>query len=49
MRTVEVERLDGEFMAKKRKLEENVRLADIHTTLLVNGVLIAREEKRNGH
>ena len=43
MRTAEIERLDGEFAAKKQKLEESAQLADIHTTLLVNGVLVVRE------
>lgn len=45
MRKSEIERLDGEFAAKKKKLEEDARLADIHTTLLINGVLVVREER----
>jgi ERCC4-related helicase len=43
MQTSAIERLDGEFAAKKQRLEESARLADIHTTLLVNGVLVVRE------
>jgi ERCC4-related helicase len=44
MRENEIVRLDGEFATKKQKLEETAKLADIHTTLLVNGVLIVKEE-----
>ena len=43
MRTAEISRREGEFAAKKQKLEESAQLADIHTTLLVNGVLVVRE------
>ena len=43
MRRLEMERLDGEFAAKKQKTEENIKLSDIHTTLLVNGMLIVKE------
>jgi SNF2 family DNA or RNA helicase len=44
MRIAQIERLDGEFATKKQRLEENARLADIHATLLVNGLLVVREE-----
>jgi len=43
MRVSQIERLDGELAAKKQRLEESAQLADIHTTLLVNGVLVVRE------
>jgi len=43
MRRSELERLDGEYAVKKQKLEESIKLADIHTTHLVNGVLVVRE------
>lgn len=44
MRTSEIERIEGEFAAKKALLEETARLADIHTTLLVNGLLTVKED-----
>ena len=44
MREAEIARLDHEFSTKKNKFEEQARLADIHITLLVNGVLIVKEE-----
>lgn len=43
MRSAEIGRIDGEFAAKKKKLEEIAHQADIHTTLLVNGVLKVQE------
>ena len=43
MRNAEIERLDVEFAVKKARLEETARTADIHTTLLVNGVLKVME------
>ncbi len=42
MQTAAIERLDGELAAKSKKLKEVARVADIHTTLLVNGVLVVR-------
>jgi len=44
MREAEITRLENEFNVKKQKLEETAKLADIHTSLLVNGVLIVKEE-----
>jgi ERCC4-related helicase len=44
MRESEIIRLEDEFAVKKQKLEEMAKLADIHTSLLVNGVLIVKEE-----
>jgi len=44
MRTREIEKMDIEFASKKHKLEKDAQLADIHTTLLVNGVLIVKGE-----
>jgi len=44
MREAEITRLDSEFNIKKEKLEETVKLADIHTSLLVNGVLVVKGE-----
>jgi ERCC4-related helicase len=46
MREVEISRLEVEFFAKKQKLEETARLSDIHTSLLVNGVLIVNGEEK---
>jgi hypothetical protein len=43
MRKSEIERLDGEYAAKKQKLEESIKLADIHTSHIVNGVLVVRK------
>ncbi len=43
MRQGEIERLDNEFASKAKRLEQNAQLADIHTSLIVNGVLIVRE------
>ena len=42
MRESEITRIESEFAAKKKKLEAITKLADIHTTLLVNGTLIAK-------
>jgi len=44
MRESEILRLEREFIEKKQKFEDTAKLADIHTTLLVNGVLIVKEE-----
>jgi ERCC4-related helicase len=44
MRESEIQRLEREFLEKKQRFEDTARLADIHTTLLVNGVLIVKEE-----
>jgi ERCC4-related helicase len=44
MRTSEISRLDSEFEGKKTRLEESARLADIHTTLVVNGILVVKGE-----
>jgi len=43
MRKSEIERLDSEFTTKKKKLEDSIRLADIHMTHLLDGVLVVRE------
>jgi ERCC4-related helicase len=45
MRETEIARLEVEFAVKKQKLEEMAKLADIHTSLLVNGVLIVKGER----
>ncbi|MDR1839746.1 MAG: DEAD/DEAH box helicase family protein [Treponema sp.] len=44
MREAKIARLDVEITNKKQKLEETAKLADIHTALLVNGILIVKEE-----
>jgi SNF2 family DNA or RNA helicase len=44
MRESEILRLEREFLEKKQRFEDTARLADIHTTLLVNGVLIVKGE-----
>lgn len=40
MRSSELERLEADYNAKKRRLEESAELSDIHITKLVNGILI---------
>jgi superfamily II DNA or RNA helicase len=39
IRKREIEKIDADYAVKLRKFEENARMADIHCTLLVNGVL----------
>lgn len=43
LRTREIEKLEAEYAEKSRKIEGIARVADIHWTLLVNGVLTVRE------
>jgi len=42
LRTREIEKLEANYAKKSRKLEEIARVADIHWTLLVNGVLTVK-------
>jgi ERCC4-related helicase len=43
-RRAQIERLENDFERKRSKFENNARMADIHSTLVVNGVLAVKEE-----
>jgi ERCC4-related helicase len=43
MRQSQIERLESAFEKKKLEIESSAKTADIHTTLIANGVLIVRE------
>lgn len=44
MRRAELERIENDFAAKKRRIEKVAETADIHTILLASGVIIVTEE-----
>jgi ERCC4-related helicase len=44
MRRSQIERLEGDFEVKKARIENSAKEADIHTTLIANGVLIVKGE-----
>lgn len=44
MRRAELERLEGDFSAKKSRIEKIAETADIHATLLASGVITVTEE-----
>jgi hypothetical protein len=47
MRTAEITKLENHFAQKKSRLEADAKKADIHTTLIVKGVLVVKDEKND--